>query len=251
MMSSLPKIEEIQYCEYADDIAMYITGKKPNTLVRKMQSAIDSLDKFCKSSGFIVNPGKTKAMFFTNRKVTLPQLKISEKDIKYVDEYKYLGIIIDSPKLLWKKHINYLKERVLKRINILKAVSGTKWGADRATLMKLYYSLIRSRLDYGSQLYQTASKTAIGVLDPIQNQCLRIAAGCWKTSPTTALEVECHCAPLFLHREEVSIKYILRLLELPENLNITSVMKENILSNKWRNKKNPCSLYESALITRS
>lgn len=122
MLSALPKIPGIEYAEYADDIALFAVGKDALQLVQLLQKGVDSLASFCQNTGFKMNADKTKAMYFTNRKVKLGKMKIGNSKIKYVNEYKYLGLIFDSPRLNWTKHIEYLKTKVLKCMNILKAV---------------------------------------------------------------------------------------------------------------------------------
>ena len=43
--------------------------------------------------------------------------------------------------------------------------------------LRLYRSLVRSKLDYGSIVYGSASKSLLQQLDPIHHQGLRIALG--------------------------------------------------------------------------
>ena len=62
-----------------------------------------------------------------------------------------------------------------KSLNILKVLSRTEWGADQTTLLKLYRSLVRSKLDYGCIVYGSASKVALAKLDPVHNQGLRLS----------------------------------------------------------------------------
>ena len=50
-------------------------------------------------------------------------------------------------------NIKYLKAKCLRALNLLKVLSHTSWGADRTTLLKLYRSLVRSKLDYGCIIY--------------------------------------------------------------------------------------------------
>ena len=66
--------------------------------------------------------------------------------------------------------LNILKLHVL-----LKVLSHTSWGADRTTLLKLYRSLVRSKLDYGCIVYGSARKSYLQMFDPIHNQGLRVA----------------------------------------------------------------------------
>ncbi|GFN98340.1 RNA-directed DNA polymerase from mobile element jockey [Plakobranchus ocellatus] len=51
-------------------------------------------------------------------------------------------------------------------LNLLRFLGHTDWGADRATLLKLYTTLVRSKLDYGSVIYGSAKKTRSEGLGP-------------------------------------------------------------------------------------
>ena len=66
---------------------------------------------------------------------------------------------------------------MLKALNLLKVLSNTSWGADRSTLLHLYRSLIRSKLDYGSIVYGSARKSYLQMLDTVHHQGLRFGFG--------------------------------------------------------------------------
>ena len=108
-------------------------------------------------------------------------------------------------------HITYLKAKCLKALNLLKALSHTSWGADRTTLLKLYRSLVRSKLDYGCIIYGSARKSYLQMLDPIYNQGLRLALVAFKTSPGASLYVEADEPSLYSRREKLSLQYAIRL----------------------------------------
>jgi hypothetical protein len=58
-----------------------------------------------------------------------------------------LGVIFYS-NLNFVPHITMLKEKCMKALDVIKVVENTKWGANRNTLLHLYCSLIRSKLDW-------------------------------------------------------------------------------------------------------
>ena len=76
-----------------------------------------------------------------------PVLHLYGSPIPVFEESKFLGMIFDR-KLSFIPHIKYLKAKCLKALNLLKALSHTSWDADRTTLLKLYQSLVRSKLDW-------------------------------------------------------------------------------------------------------
>ena len=132
--------------------------------------------------------------------------------IQFVKEAKFLGLIWDT-KLTFEPHIKYLKARCQKSLNILKVLSRTEWGADRTTLLKLYCSLVRSKLYYGCIVYGSASKTALAKLDSVHNQGPRLSLGAFHSSPVESLYVEAHEPPLEIRRDKLALQYILK----PEN----------------------------------
>ena len=102
-------------------------------------------------------------------------------------------------------------------MNLLKVLSHTSWGADRTTLLKLYLSLVQSKLDYGCIIYGSARKSYLQMLDPIHNQGLGLALGAFRTSPVASLYVEADEPSLYSRREKLSLQYAIRLAANPSN----------------------------------
>ena len=108
-------------------------------------------------------------------------IKIEDSVISVVDEYKYLGVIFDK-KLTFIPHIKYLKNKSTSAQQLLQVVVHTEWGAGRQTLIKLYRTLLRLRLDYSIFTYRSAGRSFLKELDPIHHQSLRLVLGAFRTS---------------------------------------------------------------------
>ena len=121
-------------------------------------------------------------------------------------------------------HIKYLKAKCLKALNLLKVLSHTSWGADRTTHLKLYRSLVRSKLDYGCIIYGSARKSYLQMFDPMHNQGLRLALGAFRTSPVASLYVEADEPSLYSRREKLSLQYAIRLAVNPSKLHFHQIM---------------------------
>ena len=132
------------------------------------------------------------------------------------DEVKFLGLVFDK-KLDFKAHVAYLKKKCQKALNILRVVGHTDWGADKSTLLKLYRTLVRSKLDYGCAVYGSAKHYILKLLDPIHHQGLRIALGAFRTSPVQSLYAEAGKPSLRHRRLKLSMNYFLKLKSLPDN----------------------------------
>ena len=136
-------------------------------------------------------------------------------EIPVVDQYKFLGVIFDR-KLSFIPHINYFKAKCLKA-QLLRVVAHTDWGADKSTLLRLYRSIVRSKLDYGCFIYGSARKSYLRCLDSIDHMGLRLALGALRTSPFESLYVEANEAQLSLRRENLELQYYTKLQSCPSN----------------------------------
>ena len=87
-----------------------------------------------------------------------PQFVFKNQILRHVSMYKYLRIRVDDS-LSWKIHRKQMKQTCNKSLNLLKLLSHKKWGADRASLLKLHLALIKRKLDYGYEAYSSACNT--------------------------------------------------------------------------------------------
>ena len=105
-------------------------------------------------------------------------------------------------------HINYLSNKCHKALILLRVVSSKDWGADRKILLRLYRTLVRSKLDYGCIVYGSERQSYLWKLDSIHNQGLRLALGAFRTSPVNSLYAEANEPSLNLRRKKLSLQYL-------------------------------------------
>ena len=181
------------------------------TIERQLQQNMNKIENWATSNGFRFSKSKTQRVHFCQlrKQHDDPVLHLYGSPIPVVEESKFLGILFDR-KLSFIPHIKYLKAKCLKALKVL---SRTSWGADRTTLLKLYRSLVWSKLDYGCIIYGSVRKSYLQMLDPIHNQGLRLALGAFKTSPVASLHVEADEPSIYSQREKLSLQYAIRLCQ--------------------------------------
>ena len=81
----------------------------------------------------------------------------------------------------------------------------------------IYDALCRSKLDYGCHIYSSASKSNRDTLNVVTNMGLRICSGALRTSLVESLYVDTHQLPLDLRREELGLRYLMRIKCNPDN----------------------------------
>lgn len=203
---------------FADDLSILCSGRNIETTQKLIQSALEAVNNWAKSNGLKFSSTKTTYTIFSRSyKVIEPiELTLENHPLIRTNSTKILGLTFDS-KLTWKNHIEDLILDCKKRINILKVLSSTKWGADQESLIRVYRGLIRSKIDYGSIIYGSANSNLLKKLDAIQNAALRISLGVFRTTPVYSILAEAQEKPLDLRRMELTITYANKIMASPEN----------------------------------
>ena len=80
-------------------------------------------------------------------------------------------------RLSFKDHMKDLMTKVYRRLNLLKLLKGTNWGARPYTILKAYKCFIRPVLEYGSLITGALRESQVKEMQIFQNKCLRLALG--------------------------------------------------------------------------
>ena len=210
MIDDLPDcLEGVESSLFADDSCIFKSGRNLCQMTKLVQINLDKISDWCDTWGFRISLDKTVAVLFTHRLNSDVHLTINNQPIKTENSAKFLGLVFDS-RLNWNEHIKYVENKCKKRLQLMRAVAGNSWGANKKTLLLIYRSLIRSVIDYGSIAYNSASENCKKKLDVIQHKALRIACGAFCTTAASALQVETGELPLALRRSQQEIKYTVK-----------------------------------------
>ncbi|KAF4528037.1 hypothetical protein B566_EDAN016427, partial [Ephemera danica] len=146
-------------------------------------------------------------MIFSRTKDLNEQTSISFNNniINRVTTHKLLGLTIHQ-KLSCKPHFNNILQVWTNAFNILKVICHRWWGAQPLT------ALIRSRLEYAGHLTASACTTQWKRLETMQNQCLRLIIGAFRSTPIPALLLEAGVPPLKTRCQTLGEKFLLRKL---------------------------------------
>ncbi|KAK3883722.1 hypothetical protein Pcinc_011979 [Petrolisthes cinctipes] len=223
--SSLP--DGIANSMYVDDLAVWFAASRMSVAERRMQLALDRVSRWTDSHGFRFSPPKTVAMHFCRIRGIHPDqdLFMYCHRIRCVEETRFLGLLFDK-RLTWVPHLRTLKVSCFKALNLLRVLSHTSWGADRATLLRLYHVVIRSKLDYGCEVYSSATDARLRVLDPVHHAGVRLATGAFRSSQIPSLLVDPNEPPLDLRRQSLMVRCWHRLHRLPDTLPCLAVSSD-------------------------
>ena len=123
--------------------------------------------------------------------------------------FSVLCLTINSPFL---PHINYLKTKTMQSINLVKKIlAHTNWGANHSSVLTIYRSVIRSKLDYGSIVYGSARKSYLSILEPVANTALWLSLGAFCTFPIPSLHALTGEPPLSIRCDQLALHFYYRL----------------------------------------
>lgn len=122
---------------------------------------------------------------------------------------RFLRLNLTS-RLDWNPHINDLWNRCQCPLKIISGLRHTWWGADLRLLRSVYFALIRSRIDYGSFLFNGITKLQRVRLDRIQFRALRLSMGLRLSSPTNFILGEAKDPPIYLRTEYLCRSFLSR-----------------------------------------
>ena len=76
----------------------------------------------------------------------------------------------------------------MKRMQLLRKLTGTTWGANTNMLRKTYLGYVRPVLEYGIAAGGTCSNAQLNKAEKVQNHCMRIVSGAMKSTPIRQME---------------------------------------------------------------
>ena len=186
----------------------------------------------------VLNPKKCKEMTLRFRRVVdhLPSaLAIDTKALESIDGHKVLGVTIQS-NLKWDLHINEVVAKASKRLHILRVLK--RGGVPPAHLLKVYFTLTRSVLEYCCPVWHNAIPIKLSdSIERVQKRALCIivpALHCQEALATTG------CVSLHTKKMELCSKLFTKIKEPESRLcHLVPPTRSQVHSRSLRNKERP------------
>lgn len=193
---------------YADDVTILSSDKVAIEAMRSLQKCVNKVQPWIWESGLALSvdktslvhfrdqrsPGDTYVTFRTSREHTL------RRDVVPVPSAKILGVVFDAG-LTWQPHLEYVKHRISKRLDVMKFLAGTSYGASQDVLRTFYVSTMLPILEYGSVAFSSGTQTFLDGLETLQNGAMRVILGAVRSTRVTAMQRELVLMPLSLRRK--------------------------------------------------
>jgi hypothetical protein len=139
---------------YADDMAILIRGKFPNTLSELLQEALSMVQQWCDRTQLSITPQKMMIVPFTWKRDLrgLKEPTLSGHMLQLTTEVKYLELILDK-ELTWKAQMKNVMDKAYTAFWTCKGTSGKTWGLKPRVVHWIYTMVIRPVLTYSSTVW--------------------------------------------------------------------------------------------------
>ena len=214
------KVHGVDYSGFADDVALWVTGRDKEELRTLAAEALRKIEKWAETNKIELNPSKTEACLFTrnnSEKDWDPGLRIGNKAVTMKKEIKLLGVTIDQG-LFFHKQTEMVVEKMKRRTKILRAVANKDWGWQKEVLVKIYKAMVESVVWYGAAGWMPwVSKTNMEKLESAQREALRVITGVTKSTRVDNIYLEAEVDPIGVEAKRRAIIAYEKSLCLQEN----------------------------------
>ncbi|UYV82634.1 hypothetical protein LAZ67_22000283 [Cordylochernes scorpioides] len=202
--------EDTKVACYADDIAIWHTSSSIEKSEKMLNTSMRGVEKWAMELKMTINPIKTNLCVFStdrkNRHKFNPKISINNQIIDKIRNPKYLGVILDE-ELRFTEHIISTSNRATRKLNILRRLCGTNWGAKPKTLRTTYTTLIRPIMEYATPVWAPSSSSLKGRLDSVQAKAAKIITGAVSSTNNEKIQRECGLDLLKSRRQLKTIKF--------------------------------------------
>ena len=203
---------KVNSLSFADDLVLL--SETENGL----RNCISSLEAYCNEWGLKVNPLKTKVLVFNksfSKNIKKLSYSIDGNPIAVTNSYCYLGIemtntgnFTKAADILYKKALKALFS-VYGSINIRADLKNVP------PFLKLFDSLIKPVLLYGSEIWGSHIGTGKKPIDKFLNKFYRTLLGVPRNSSNVGTHAELGRSPIQVNVHQSMIKYWFRSISLP------------------------------------
>ena len=165
-------LKDVNHLFYADDLKIF-HELKDNNDAALLQSKLDELAKWCNNNNLHLNIGKCKSISFARKKTKINYTyNLDGKNLEKVSKISDLGILLDE-KLTFKYHCDMIISKAKGLLGFIKRRA--KEFDNVWVTRQLYFTYVRSILEYGSIIWMPYTDEYIKKIESIQKQFLLFA----------------------------------------------------------------------------
>jgi len=258
-INDLPAVVEdkrVKISLFADDIALYTSGRIKSELCNLIQSTTDKITEWASKWKLQINASKCSTTLFSNDNKDVAweaNITINGSNVPNNSNPTFLGITFDRS-LTFNAHVNNIVAKIKSRTNIIRKLAGTDWGFEADNLRSTYIALCRSTIEYAAAGWTSwLSPSSLEKLEAAQRFAGRAISGLIKTTPTDIVLVESNLPTVKTRLQQINAIAFEKALrsdkDNPRQVACAQPIKQRTKRNNWRDaaKKNWEAAFGDAL----
>ena len=176
---------------FADDLAVWATGKGVEEGRQRVQRASDIVSEWCREWLMTVSVGKCSVTLFSNdrRDCEMNELSVRMNGCELRREKSpcFLGVTYDVG-FTFRGHVDRVVSKAAAGTRLLRCLAGSDWGWCSRLLRTTYVALVRSVLLYGSAAWAPwVSKSVWSMIERVQLDAARVIGGTLRSAPSESV----------------------------------------------------------------
>lgn len=164
-------INHSEMLQFADDVKLFRAIVNISEC-DKLQQDITALADWCKDNNLVLNPAKTKVISFSRKHFfNTFDYTLNNCSIERVSVVRDLGVFLDS-EFKFSDHVAYLSNTCYRTLGAITRMTRNFRGY--SCLLYLYRSLILSKLDFSSVVWNRLNQTNSNELENVQRKFVRL-----------------------------------------------------------------------------
>lgn len=174
--SDIPTNSQLTTHTFADDTAILSRSHSPKIATEQLARHLIRVERWFADWRIRINEAKSKHVTFTLNRETCPPLALYNTPVPQAAEVTYLGAHLDR-RLTWRKHIEAKTTHMKLKAADLHWLINSNSPLRLEYKVLLYNSVLKPIWTYGSELWGSASKSNIEIVQRAQSKILRTMTG--------------------------------------------------------------------------
>ena len=170
--ADLPLTNKTCIATYADDTVIMARDILPTRASQKLQNHLSLMESWLEKWRIRANATKSVQVTYTLKRESCPPVSLFRVQLPQAESAKYLGLHIDR-RLTWQKHIFMKRKQLGIKLTSMFNLLGKDSPISIENKILLYKTVLKPIWTYGIQLWGTAAKTNISIIERFQSKTLR------------------------------------------------------------------------------
>jgi ribonuclease HI len=222
---------------FIDDIAYGVQGQSDVENVRELRKMLQKAEIWRGKHGARFETSKYVLIHFSKRRTeATANITINDTTIEPSREARYLGVIFDS-KLRFSQHIQHVTKKGTKFALAISRISKCTWGATYRQTRTLFTSVVAPRIDYAAIVWHRPKieghftpSAQLTKIESAQRTAMKAILGVFRTTATSAMEIETSLEPAHLRIRKKVLKSYTRMQTAPDTHPINRIIRRAKLS---------------------